>query len=431
MNKYYIYNSLFLKDIIGERPIVDVTITSPPYWNLKDYGHAQQIGIGQTYDIFLNNLENVFSMVYDVTKNSGSLWIVADTLKKNGEMVIFPFDLANRLKRAGWILQDVIIWNKDKTRPWSHKGKLRNIFEYILFFTKTKNYKYYLHRIREIDQLKKWWIRYPERYSPFGKAPSRAWDIAIPRQGSWGKDTNWVTHACPFPPLLVQRIIKLTTNSGDLVFDPFAGSGVTLAQAEVMKRRFIGIDLNKKYQRMYQERVRPMVKSMMKTDEMRNGRKDKFRIKIWQLRKLKYPREIHRLIKKNKLSALIRCFFVLEKKDSAFDIYIIARASRSQVKALQRDIQKLSSRAPLSKYELSPNIHVISLGEKKEVSVFIKKFKGVHLWRYARGITHFAKDKKALNVILSDESSKNKTCPDIFSDIFVRIVYSQEVYGCL
>jgi DNA modification methylase len=421
INKYHIYNSLFLKDIIGESPIVDVTVTSPPYWDLKDYEHDQQIGLGQTYDIFLNDLEKVFSMVYDVTKNSGSLWIVADTLKKNGEMVLFPFDLASRLKRVGWTLQDVIIWNKDKTRPWSHKGKLRNIFEYILFFTKTKNFKYYLHRIREINQLKKWWIRYPERYSPFGKAPSRAWEIAIPRQGSWGKDTNWVTHACPFPPSLVQRIIQLTTNSGDLVFDPFAGSGVTLAQAEVMGRRFAGFDLNKEYQNMYLKRVRPMVKSMMKTDEMQNGKKDRFRIKIWQLRKLKYPREIYRLVKKNKLSALIKLFVVVDKKSSMTNIYIITEASHNQSKTLQQYIQKLSSQPPLSKYELSPNIHVISLGNKKDVSMFRKKVHENYLWRYSKGVTHFAKDKKALSAILLDISSKNKRCPDIFSNIFVRI----------
>ncbi len=426
MNKYYIYNALSLKNLI-KKPIVDVTITSPPYWNLKDYGHIQQIGLNQTYEIFLNDLEKIFSMVYDVTKESGSLWVVADTLKKNGEMILFPFDLATRLRRVGWIIQDVIIWNKDKTRPWSHKGKLRNIFEYILFFTKTKNYKYYLHRIREIDQLKKWWIRYPERYSPFGKAPSRAWEIPIPRQGSWGKDTNWVTHACPFPPLLVQRIVKLTTNCGDLVFDPFAGSGVTLAQAEVMKRRFIGLDLNNKYKRMYKERVRPMVKSMMKTNEMHNRKKNKFRVKIWQLRKLKYAREIYRLIKKNKLSSLIIGFVVLDKKNNSTDIFIITRASPTQSKVLHQEIKKLSLRAPLSKYELSPNINIISLARKRRVLMLVNELRGMKLWRYSKGITHLAKDRIILSSLLSDKFSYKEGCPNIFSNIFVRITSGEGV----
>ena len=135
-NKYLNRDARGLYSLFRDKSIVDVTITSPPYWNLKDYNSHMQIGCGQTYENFMDDLSTVFSEVYQVTKPKGSLWVISDTIKIKGQMKLFPFDLANRLQSVGWMLQDVIIWNKDKTIPWSHKGKMRSIFEYILFFPK-------------------------------------------------------------------------------------------------------------------------------------------------------------------------------------------------------------------------------------------------------------------------------------------------------
>src|SRR5262249_915450 len=150
---------------------------------------------GQSYEQYLNDLKDVFGTIHARTKSAGSLWVVTDTLKPDGEMRLLPFDLAYKLKEVGWKLQDIIIWNKDKTLSWSHQGKLRNIFEYVAFFSKTDRFNYFLNGIRNIDELREWWVRYPERYSPNGKAPTRTWNIPIPRQGSWGN--NWVRHFCP------------------------------------------------------------------------------------------------------------------------------------------------------------------------------------------------------------------------------------------
>lgn len=159
----------------------------------------------------MDALEKKFTPVYNITKKTGSLWIVVDTVKHNGKLKLLPFDFAARLKKNGWILHDIIVWHKDKTLPWSHRGKLRNIFEYILFFTKGEHFKYYLSDVREAENLKGWWTRYPERYSPQGKVPTRTWSVLIPRQGSWGASENWVRHFCPFPPDLVRRMVLLTT----------------------------------------------------------------------------------------------------------------------------------------------------------------------------------------------------------------------------
>src|SRR5207253_1419630 len=148
-----------------------------------------------------------------------------------------------RLSGVGWLLKDIIIWNKTRTLPWSGHGQFRRIFEYILFFAKTSAFKYHVDRIKEPDDLKEWWVKYPERYSPKGKVPSSIWTFPIPVQGSFSRSN--FRHFCPFPSSLIERILLLTTDLGDCVFDPFAGSGVVLAQAKAMGRRFIGCDVNK------------------------------------------------------------------------------------------------------------------------------------------------------------------------------------------
>ena len=119
-----------IESVIKE-PIVDVTITSPPYFDLKDYGSKDQIGYGQEYDEYLEDLKLVFKQVYDITKESGTLWVIIDAFRKEGEVVPLPFDFSNKMRELGWRLQEVIIWGKDRTVPWSHKGQMRSLFEYI------------------------------------------------------------------------------------------------------------------------------------------------------------------------------------------------------------------------------------------------------------------------------------------------------------
>ncbi|MFH1194431.1 MAG: site-specific DNA-methyltransferase [bacterium] len=153
-------------------PLVDLIITSPPYADLKNYGTRDQIGFGQNYEMeYLPALKNVFFQCYATTKENGAMWIVVDTFKKYGQLKLLPFDVARICAECGWILRDIIIWDKGKTLPWSHKGQLRNRFEYILFFTKTNNYKYYVDRIKDPIDLKEWWVKYPERYSQKEKNP--------------------------------------------------------------------------------------------------------------------------------------------------------------------------------------------------------------------------------------------------------------------
>src|SRR6185295_294450 len=123
---------------------------------------------------------------------------------------------AARLRKVEWVLRDVIIWKKERTVPWVHKGSTRKIFEYILMFTKTNgDYQHFPDSERDIHDLKRWWVRWPERYNPRGKAMEEIWSYDIPTQGSWGK--KFVRHFCPLPPAMIARIINFTTKPGGTV----------------------------------------------------------------------------------------------------------------------------------------------------------------------------------------------------------------------
>ncbi len=109
-------------EILPEGVQVQTTITSPPYFDMKDYGVEGQVGFGQKYEEYLEDLKEIFAQIYTVTKDDGTLWIVIDTFKRDHAVVTLPFDLVQKLNSVGWKLQEIIIWKKDKTVPWSSKG---------------------------------------------------------------------------------------------------------------------------------------------------------------------------------------------------------------------------------------------------------------------------------------------------------------------
>src|SRR5438876_5336969 len=117
----------------SSEPLITCTITSPPYWKLKDYGHGDQIGWGQDYEDYLIDCRRILRALFRHTRSDGSLWLVADTLTKkesqHSRVQPLPFDLMVQAEVAGWILRDLVIWKKDKTLPWSSKGRFRNTFE--------------------------------------------------------------------------------------------------------------------------------------------------------------------------------------------------------------------------------------------------------------------------------------------------------------
>ncbi len=151
LNRVYNIDSRQILESISQNSEIQTTITSPPYFDMKDYGSENQVGYGQKYEDYLNDLQNIFGQILRITKDDGTLWIVIDTFKRNNQVVSLPFDLANKLKDIGWFLQDIIIWKKDKTVPWSTNGFMQRKFEYILFFSKNIKYKSNKDKVRIFD----------------------------------------------------------------------------------------------------------------------------------------------------------------------------------------------------------------------------------------------------------------------------------------
>ncbi|MBR4811023.1 MAG: DNA adenine methylase [Bacteroidaceae bacterium] len=356
-NVVYNEDSRKLSSILPADITIQTTITSPPYFDMKDYGVDGQIGYGQKYNDYLEDLKYVFSQVYEKTSNSGTLWVIIDTFKRNNAIVALPFDLVEKLKDVGWLLQDIIIWKKDKTVPWSSNGFTQRKFEYILFFSKSPGYKNNKDRVRVFDKssLKKWWVKYPERYNPKGKALDEIWEFPIPVQGSWGD--KYIRHFCPLPAAMVSTMIQISTDVDDVVFDPFAGSGTVLSESAYMHRRYVGFELNPEYIQMFQTYLKDTLKEGYRKFKALSGteQQKKFEETILNLRALKYGRILAlklRILKDPAIKILVNRDGNRDE-DGKFKV-ILSIICAEPIE--DRIISSIIDRPPLSKYEIKPII---------------------------------------------------------------------------
>lgn len=357
MNKVYNGDSRCLLEILPEGVQVQTTITSPPYFDMKDYGVEGQVGFGQKYEEYLEDLKEIFAQIYTVTKDDGTLWIVIDTFKRDHAVVTLPFDLVQKLNSVGWKLQEIIIWKKDKTVPWSSKGFMQRKFEYVLFFSKQNNYKTNKDQVRIYDtqQLKKWWVKYPERYNPKGKALDEIWEFPIPVQGSWG--TEYVRHFCPLPKEMVATMISISTDEEDVVFDPFAGSGAVMSQSAYMKRTYLGIEINPQYINMFEAYLKSTIESGKKEYYSYMNTMDQvaFETTIQNLRALKYGRILLNNIEKDYGINDLKIY--VQRTESSVSSKIKVEYTfigRQLDDEFYRMISTYTNRPPLSKYGIIP-----------------------------------------------------------------------------
>ena len=210
--------------------VIQSIITSPPYWNLKDYQHPAQIGYGDTYEEYLERLDNVWTECKRVLNDTGTMWIVIDKLWRRRSVLHIPFHIAQHCKKIGFYLKDMIIWNKPTAIAGMNNRNLVNKHETILFLSKNKNqYKLNLNAI-EIG-----------RKPDFNKYKlTDIWRFVVKA----GSIRNTPNHKAPFPLELIERILRLSTDEGDNVLDPFLGSGTTLRVAISMNRRCVGYEIN-------------------------------------------------------------------------------------------------------------------------------------------------------------------------------------------
>ena len=357
MNKVYNGDSRCLLEILPEGVQVQTTITSPPYFDMKDYGVEGQVGFGQKYEEYLEDLKEIFAQIYTVTKDDGTLWIVIDTFKRDHAVVTLPFDLVQKLNSVGWKLQEIIIWKKDKTVPWSSKGFMQRKFEYVLFFSKQNNYKTNKDQVRIYDtqQLKKWWVKYPERYNPKAKALDEIWEFPIPVQGSWG--TEYIRHFCPLPKEMVATMISISTDEEDVVFDPFAGSGAVMSQSAYMKRTYLGIEINPQYINMFEAYLKSTIESGKKEYYSYMNTMDQvaFETTIQNLRALKYGRILLNNIEKDYGINDLKIY--VQRTESSISSKIKVEYTfigRQLDDEFYRMISTYTNRPPLSKYGIIP-----------------------------------------------------------------------------
>jgi site-specific DNA-methyltransferase (adenine-specific) len=256
---------------------VDVVVTSPPYFQQRDYAAERQIGLEATPEEYVRRLVEVFREVRRVVKPTGSLWLVLGDKYSDGELLGMPWRVALALQADGWHLRSDVIWHKPNAMPSSTKTRPTTDHEYIFFFTKSRNYFYDADAIREPHVTFTSSSRMRGGRNHFGKrggTPEAGknrgnvnlhdgrWDQAFHPLGR-NKRTVWSiplskfreAHFAVFPEKLVEICVKASCPPNGLVLDPFLGSGSVAVVALSLGRSFLGIDLCQDYCRMAARRL--------------------------------------------------------------------------------------------------------------------------------------------------------------------------------
>jgi DNA modification methylase len=230
---------------------VALTVTSPPYWNLKDYGHPDQIG-QQPYEEYLERLNVVWDECFRVTRESGLLAINVNSRRVEKRFYPLAMDIYAHMRH--WRLIDTIVWYVPNAlpQPKTYIEKLfDNKFEYVLIFAKGYNYDYTFNKIRVMQKYREADPR-AEKKNEKGRCIGNVVRIPAYRPPNI-KQHNY--HIAAFPEELVYLLIAAYSNEGDTILDPFLGSGTTLKVASRMNRRGIGYELNTDYRDIIRARI--------------------------------------------------------------------------------------------------------------------------------------------------------------------------------
>lgn len=279
---------------------VNCVVTSPPYWGLRDYGVAGQIGLEKTPAEFVSRMVEVFREVRRVLRsdgvcfvnlgdsyaattkgssgkgekqvtNAGTLladrsWSIPDGLKPK-DLCGIPWRVAFALQDDGWWLRQDIIWAKPNPMPESVTDRCTKAHEYVFLLTKAERYWWDQEAIKEVGSG-----RVPGNTNPLGKgadnprianggkgifAAQQREQIDRNKRSVWTIATNPFpeAHFATFPPELPEICIKAGCPKGGTVLDPFGGAGTTGLVADRLQRHAILIELNPEYAAMADARI--------------------------------------------------------------------------------------------------------------------------------------------------------------------------------
>ncbi len=256
---------------------VDMIVTSPPYFQQRNYADGSQIGREATPEEYIRRLVAVFHEGRRVLQNRGTLWLVLGDKYVNRQLLGLPWRVALALQDDGWKLRSDIIWHKPNAMPSAVKNRPTTDHEYIFLLSKSDDYYYDVDAIREPHVTFSAHSRMRGGRNHFfrrnstpengknGGAPNLhngRWDQAFHPKGR-NKRTVWSiplskfrdAHFAVFPEPLVADCIKAGSPAGGLVLDPFLGSGTTALVAQRLGRHFVGIDCNQEYCDMARQRI--------------------------------------------------------------------------------------------------------------------------------------------------------------------------------
>ncbi len=285
---------------------VHCCVTSPPYFGLRDYGHAEQMGLEATPDEFVAGMVAVFREVRRVLRDDGTLWLnlgdcyaanrtyqVASTKggKKHGpaqaaggkgsivpeglkpkDLIGIPWRVAFALQADGWYLRQDIIWHKPNPMPESVKDRCTKAHEYVFMLSKSPRYYYDSDAVKEpavdptIGKFTDKWANkqrgHGRRHDGFnGRYAAKLEAEGVPthrnRRSVWTVATKPFSgaHFATFPPDLIEPCILAGCPEGGMVLDPFGGAGTTGLVAARHGRNAVLCELNPEYAAMARDRI--------------------------------------------------------------------------------------------------------------------------------------------------------------------------------
>ena len=279
-----------------ESAIVQCCVTSPPYFGLRDYGHAGQIGLEETPEVFVSALVEVFREVWRVLRDDGTVWLnLGDSYAgagysnhdktggaqredggkqkhltgsgvNNKNLIGIPWRVAFALQADGWYLRQDIIWHKPNPMPESVRDRCTKAHEYIFLLSKSARYFFDSDSIKENATGAQCGNKQPTKSarteSQYHRTSANLHNIEAAerrnRRSVWSVSTKPYkgAHFAVFPPDLIEPCILAGSKPGDLVLDPFGGSGTTAGVALKNDRRAAICEINPNYAAIIPDRIK-------------------------------------------------------------------------------------------------------------------------------------------------------------------------------